>query len=70
MSGQNISNKPYLDIGDFCTCTLGLEGIEHCWSELKKICQQNPPESLNLSLAQGNITNQSQLKIEPIIAWT
>ena len=36
----------------------------------KKICQQNPPESLNLFLAPGNITDQSQIEIEPIIVWT
>ena len=36
----------------------------------KKIFQQNPPESLNLFLAPGNITDQSQIEIEPIIVWT
>ena len=36
----------------------------------KEICQQNPPESLNLFLAPGNITDQSQMEIEPIIVWT
>ena len=35
-----------------------------------KICQKNPPENLNLFLAPGNITDQSQMEIEPIIAWT
>ena len=38
--------------------------------KFKKICQQNPPENLNLFLATGNITDQSQIKIEPIIVWT
>ena len=35
-----------------------------------KICQQNPLESLNLFLVPGNITDQSQMEIEPIIVWT
>ena len=39
-------------------------------TSLDYICQQNPPESLNLFLAPGNIIDQSQIEIEPIIAWT
>ena len=32
--------------------------------------RKNPPENLNLFLAPGNITDQSQMEIEPIIVWT
>ena len=54
-------------IKEFFTDTQA-DGTLLIWN--KKICQQNPPESLNLFLAPENITDQSQMEIEPIIVWT